>query len=132
VAAGSYAGAGVRPNESETRDGQHKQRRTSVYDRRSGEAVPDASADAPAVRADGLISPARIGSKNRVYSRADIERLMQIQHLTQDMGVNLAGVEVVLDLLDKMNRMRSEMENELDRMKRIAVEQARRIDDIIG
>ncbi len=80
----------------------------------------------------GLISPARIGSKNRVYSRADIERLMQIQHLTQDMGVNLAGVEVVLDLLDKMNRMRSEMENELDRMKRIAVEQARRIDDIIG
>ncbi len=80
----------------------------------------------------GLVNPARVGTKNRVYSRADIERLMQIQHLTQDMGVNLAGVEVVLDLLDKMNRMRAEMENEIDRMRRIAVEQARRIDNILG
>jgi MerR family transcriptional regulator, heat shock protein HspR len=80
----------------------------------------------------GLVNPARVGTKNRVYSRADIERLLQIQHLTQDMGVNLAGVEVVLDLLDKMNRMRSELESELDRLRRIAVDQARRIDDITG
>ena len=62
----------------------------------------------------GLVAPQRINSKNRMYSEADIERLHQIQTLTQEMGVNLAGVEVILDLLDKMRRMREEMEQEMN------------------
>jgi MerR family transcriptional regulator/heat shock protein HspR len=70
----------------------------------------------------GLVHPARIGRKNRMYSEADIDRLRQIQRLTQDMGVNLAGVEVILDLLDKMQRMQEHMENEIERMHQIMEE----------
>lgn len=66
----------------------------------------------------GLIRPKRVGSKNRIYSQADIDRLQQIQRLTQDMGVNLAGVEIILDLLDKMQRLHEEMDQEMERIRR--------------
>ncbi|MCE5323572.1 MerR family transcriptional regulator [bacterium] len=75
----------------------------------------------------GLVHPARLGRKNRMYSEADIERLRQIQRLTQDMGVNLAGVEVILDLLDKMSRMQEQMENEMERMQQLMEERIRRM-----
>jgi MerR family transcriptional regulator, heat shock protein HspR len=65
----------------------------------------------------GLVQPARIGTKNRMYSEEDIERLRQIHRLTQDMGVNLAGVEVILDLLEKMQKMQEQMDAEMDRMR---------------
>ncbi len=65
----------------------------------------------------GLIQPQREASKNRLYSQADIERLQQIQRLTQDLGVNLAGVEIILDLLDKMQRLHEEMELEMERVR---------------
>ncbi len=65
----------------------------------------------------GLIKPQRIGRKNRMYSDADIRRLRQIQRLTQDMGVNLAGVEVILNLLHQMDEMRQHMEDEMDRLR---------------
>lgn len=74
----------------------------------------------------GLVRPARIGRKNRMYSDADIERLRQIQRLTQDMGVNLAGVEVILDLLDKMQQMQEQMDSEIARMRRIIEEKLMR------
>ena len=54
---------------------------------------------------EGLIKPKRVG-RNRLYSDRDIERLRQIQHLTQDMGVNLAGVEIILDLLEQMEDLK--------------------------
>src|SRR5215470_18632886 len=57
----------------------------------------------------GLVLPSRVNNKNRLYSESDIERLLQIRRFTQDMGVNLAGVEIILDLLRKMDRMQSEM-----------------------
>ena len=66
----------------------------------------------------GLSRPARISDKNRMYSEADIERLRQIQRLTQDMGVNLAGVEVILDLLEKMQRLKETMDEEMERLRR--------------
>lgn len=65
----------------------------------------------------GLICPHRIGSKNRMYSDADIERLRQIQRLTHELGVNLAGVEVIFSLLDQMDAMRKRMEEEMDEMR---------------
>jgi len=77
----------------------------------------------------GLVRPARISRKNRMYSEADIERLRQIQRLTQDMGVNLAGVEVILDLLDKMQKMQEHMESEIERLRRLMEEQARRLEN---
>src|SRR5918912_4340768 len=59
----------------------------------------------------GLVSPRRVNNKNRLYCEADIERLLQIRRFTQEMGVNLAGVEIILDLLEKMDRMSQEMED---------------------
>jgi MerR family transcriptional regulator, heat shock protein HspR len=57
----------------------------------------------------GLVKPARRGT-NRLYSDQDIERVRQIQRLTQDMGVNLAGVEIILRLMEQINEMQREME----------------------
>ena len=58
----------------------------------------------------GLISPQRTGNNIRLFSDEDVELVRRIQHLTQDLGVNLAGVEVVFKLLEEMERMRSEIE----------------------
>lgn len=58
----------------------------------------------------GLITPERIGEKNRLYSDDDVERVRKIQRLTRDMGVNLAGVEVILRLIDELDSTRRDME----------------------
>jgi MerR family transcriptional regulator/heat shock protein HspR len=58
---------------------------------------------------EGLVKPKRVG-RNRLYSDRDIERLRQIQHLTQDKGVNLAGVEIILDLLEQLEELRRKSE----------------------
>jgi len=58
---------------------------------------------------EGLVKPKRVG-RNRLYSDRDIERLRQIQHLTQDRGVNLAGVEIILDLLEQIEDLRRKPE----------------------
>ncbi len=55
----------------------------------------------------GLVTPQR-RNKNRLYSETDVERLRQIRRLTQDMGVNLAGVEVILDLLMRLEQIELE------------------------
>lgn len=60
----------------------------------------------------GLVIPARVGAKNRLYSEEDIGRVKQIQRLTQDLGVNLAGVDIILKLLDDMEDLRSEFEQQ--------------------
>jgi MerR family transcriptional regulator/heat shock protein HspR len=57
----------------------------------------------------GLIQPHRVGNSKRLYSEADIARLRRIQRLTQQMGVNLAGVEIILRLLDRIEQMNREM-----------------------
>jgi MerR family transcriptional regulator/heat shock protein HspR len=61
----------------------------------------------------GLVSPSRVGSKNRLYSEVDILRVRRIQRLTQEMGVNLAGVELILKLLDDMEEIRRDMEGQV-------------------
>ena len=55
----------------------------------------------------GLVTPQR-KNKNRLYSESDVERLRQIRRFTQNMGVNLAGVEVILRLLDNLEQVRAE------------------------
>jgi MerR family transcriptional regulator/heat shock protein HspR len=57
----------------------------------------------------GLLEPVRTPTNQRLYSDGDVERARQIRRLTRDLGVNLAGVEVVLDLLDKMESLRQEL-----------------------
>ncbi len=66
----------------------------------------------------GLVVPARSRSKHRLYSHSNVERVRRIQHLTQDMGVNLAGVEVILDLLDRMERQRREVRRRMLEIRR--------------
>jgi MerR family transcriptional regulator, heat shock protein HspR len=62
----------------------------------------------------GLIRPKRTAGNTRLYSEADLERLRLIQQLTNELGLNLAGVEQVLRLEDELRRMRAC----LDRMER--------------
>lgn len=58
----------------------------------------------------GLVQPARSGGNTRLYSRADVERLRQVVRLVNDLGVNLAGVEVILGLLRQIEELRAELE----------------------
>ena len=58
----------------------------------------------------GLIEPRRSDNNVRLYSDKDIELLRQIQRLTQDMGVNLAGVEIALKLLERIENLQEELE----------------------
>ncbi len=64
----------------------------------------------------GLLIPARVGAKNRLYSEEDIMRVRRIQRLTQDMGVNLAGVEIILKLQEAMEDLEREFEEEFRRL----------------
>ncbi len=59
---------------------------------------------------DGLIQPARTQGRMRLYSQRDIDRMKMILRLTRDMGVNLAGVDVILRLKEQMEKMEQELE----------------------
>jgi MerR family transcriptional regulator/heat shock protein HspR len=65
----------------------------------------------------GLLKPARSGHNIRLYSDEDIERLRQIQRLTQ-VGVNLAGVEMVLELIGRMEHLRREIQEQMEQRQR--------------
>jgi MerR family transcriptional regulator/heat shock protein HspR len=63
---------------------------------------------------EGLLEPSRTEGKTRLYSDEDIERLEFILSLTRDLGVNLAGVEVILNLRDRISKMQDEMQRAVD------------------
>ena len=73
----------------------------------------------------GLVSPKRTRGNTRLYSEADLERLRLIQRLTTELGLNLAGVEAVLELEAEVGRMQARMER-LEREMREAIEQVHR------
>jgi len=56
----------------------------------------------------GLLAPQRSAGNRRLYSHRDVERLQQVLRLIGDLGVNLAGVEIILHMREKMNRMQEE------------------------
>lgn len=58
----------------------------------------------------GLLKPSRSDGNTRLYTDKDLERLETILNLTRDLGVNLAGVEVILNMREKMEKMQAEME----------------------
>lgn len=60
---------------------------------------------------EGLIKPSRSPKGTRYFTEEDIERLEIILNLTRDMGVNLAGVSVILNMRERMNQMQREFEN---------------------
>ena len=70
----------------------------------------------------GLVRPQRTAGNTRLYSEADLDRLRLIQKLTTQLGLNLAGVEAVLDLEEQLQRMQARMER-LEREMREAIAQ---------
>ncbi|MGA8221440.1 MAG: helix-turn-helix transcriptional regulator [Candidatus Acidiferrales bacterium] len=58
----------------------------------------------------GLLKPSRSQGNTRLYADTDLERLEVILNLTRELGVNLAGIEVILNMRDKMAEMQSQME----------------------
>jgi MerR family transcriptional regulator, heat shock protein HspR len=82
----------------------------------------------------GLISPARKGESPhspRLYSDRDIERVVQIRNLMRDLGVNLAGVEAILHMKDRMEHMQSELEQEILALRNQHASETRRLKEII-
>src|ERR1041384_3948826 len=59
---------------------------------------------------EGLLKPSRSEGNTRLYTDTDLERLELILSLTRDLGVNLAGVEIILNMREKMDAMQQEFE----------------------
>jgi MerR family transcriptional regulator/heat shock protein HspR len=57
----------------------------------------------------GLVTPGRIGGRNRLYSMRDISRLREVQRLSTD-GINLTGIQRILDLESEVERLRGRLE----------------------
>ncbi|MGH9734296.1 MAG: MerR family transcriptional regulator [Candidatus Acidiferrales bacterium] len=58
----------------------------------------------------GLLKPSRSQGNTRLYTDADLERLEVILNLTRELGVNLAGIEIILNMRDKMSEMQEQMD----------------------
>src|SRR5687768_17527173 len=59
---------------------------------------------------EGLLKPSRSEGNTRLYTSEDLERLEVILHLTRDLGVNLAGVEIILNMREKMGEMQTQIQ----------------------
>src|SRR5437870_13782717 len=59
---------------------------------------------------EGLLKPSRSDGNTRLYTPDDLERLEVILKLTRDLGVNLAGVEIILNMREKMSEMQRQIE----------------------
>ncbi len=70
---------------------------------------------------EGLLKPARSHGNTRLYSEKDLERLELILNLSRDMGVNLAGVDIILNLREKIQEMQQQI-NELVRYLKTELE----------
>jgi MerR family transcriptional regulator, heat shock protein HspR len=82
----------------------------------------------------GLISPARKGHSPhspRLYSDSDIARVAHIRGLMRDLGVNLAGVEAILHMKDRMKQMQEDVEVQIQQLREQHAAETRRLKDII-
>ena len=66
---------------------------------------------------EGLLKPSRTEGNTRLYSDDDLERLAGILRLTRDLGVNLAGVEIIMNMRRRMESMQSEIDRFLSRLQ---------------
>jgi MerR family transcriptional regulator/heat shock protein HspR len=67
----------------------------------------------------GLVRPSRSRGRIRLYSVADINRLRQIQRLINDLGVNLAGAEVILRMGERIEQLQEEIEETRRQLQRL-------------
>jgi MerR family transcriptional regulator/heat shock protein HspR len=77
---------------------------------------------------EGLLAPSRSDGNTRLYADTDLERLEVILSLTRDLGVNLAGVEIILNMREKMDAMQREFERFFEYLRTHASELSRRHD----
>ncbi len=73
--------------------------------------------------ARGLVAPKRSPKNTRLYSQRDVERLRRIQRMTSEEGLNLAGVVTVLELEERVEKLRAELKRTRERLEEL--EQAR-------
>jgi len=69
--------------------------------------------------ARGLIRPQRSPKNTRLYSQRDVERLRHIQQMTSEQGLNLAGVQTVLEMEERVERMKAELKRMRERAERL-------------
>jgi MerR family transcriptional regulator, heat shock protein HspR len=72
----------------------------------------------------GLLKPSRSEGNTRLYTTEDLERLEVILNLTRDLGVNLAGVEIILNMREKMEGMENEIREFMNYVQREFEEQS--------
>jgi MerR family transcriptional regulator, heat shock protein HspR len=73
---------------------------------------------------EGLLKPSRSEGNTRLYTDDDLERLEVILHLTRDLGVNLAGVEIILNMRAKMGEMQAQIQEFIATLNRELVSRA--------
>ena len=79
---------------------------------------------------EGFIKPKRSGGNTRLYSEEDVEKLEMILRLTRDLGVNLAGVEVILSMREKMEQMKREREETIQLLRNELEREIRRREEL--
>ena len=72
----------------------------------------------------GFVKPSRTKGNTRLYASQDVEQLRLILHLTRDLGVNLAGVEIILSMQGKLRQMQQDIED----LRQVLVERVRQED----
>src|SRR5271168_2737014 len=75
---------------------------------------------------EGLLAPSRSEGNTRLYTDDDLERLEVILKLTRDLGVNLAGVEIIMNMREKMSAMQRQIEQFFETLNHELVSHARR------
>ena len=80
----------------------------------------------------GLLCPQRSEGRIRLYSNKDIERAAQIRRLVTELGVNLAGVEVILNMTERMEQLQTEMEEELESLRQESEAEIQRLKDLLA
>src|SRR5215469_13820793 len=76
---------------------------------------------------EGLLKPSRSEGNTRLYTDDDLERLEVILHLTRDLGVNLAGVEIILNMREKMGEMQLQIQEFISTLNRELVSRTTRV-----
>ena len=81
---------------------------------------------------EGFINPGRGGENPRLYSEEDVEKLEMVLRLTRELGVNLAGVEVILSMREQMEQMHREMEETIGQLREELAREIRRREETRG
>ena len=80
----------------------------------------------------GLVRPERSQGSVRMYSNRDVDRVQRIRRLTQQLGANLAGVEMILNLTDRIESMQHDHETEFRAMQQRHADEIRRLKEMLA